>query len=95
MYTKLPIMMMKKNDYTEINEDHPGGYGQGQDSVTSSAVVAKDRRNRNRFWEIQFPLGIPSRLPSQRRISIMWILGFSLAATTQPHAYIYIYWNLI
>ena len=51
MYTKLPIMMMKKNDYTEISEDHPGGYGKGQDSVGSSAVVARDRRNRNRFWD--------------------------------------------
>mmetsp|Transcript_12207 Transcript_12207/g.25750 ORF Transcript_12207/g.25750 Transcript_12207/m.25750 type:complete len:311 (-) Transcript_12207:1721-2653(-) len=51
MYAKLPTMMMKKNDYIEITEDHPGGYGKGQDSVGSSAVAARDRRNRNRFWD--------------------------------------------
>ncbi|VEU40330.1 unnamed protein product [Pseudo-nitzschia multistriata] len=51
MYTKLPVMMMNKNDYTEISEDHPGAYGKGQESVGTSANLARERRNRNRFWD--------------------------------------------
>jgi hypothetical protein len=59
MYTKLPILMMKKNDYTEITEEYPGGGGISNgtnggftSSVSSSAVhQARERRNRNRFWD--------------------------------------------
>eukprot|EP00534_Pseudo-nitzschia_fraudulenta_P002176 CAMPEP_0201132032 /NCGR_PEP_ID=MMETSP0850-20130426/44584_1 /ASSEMBLY_ACC=CAM_ASM_000622 /TAXON_ID=183588 /ORGANISM="Pseudo-nitzschia fraudulenta, Strain WWA7" /LENGTH=677 /DNA_ID=CAMNT_0047402251 /DNA_START=94 /DNA_END=2127 /DNA_ORIENTATION=+ len=51
MYSKLPIVMMNKTDYTEIAEDHPGAYGKGQDSVGTSAAVARERRSRNRFWD--------------------------------------------
>ena len=59
MFMKLPALMMKKNDYTQIPEDYPGGNGAfngsvvngGGSSVSSSAVKAHERRNRNRFWD--------------------------------------------